>query len=55
MNMQDEKYPQKSKSISSEEANYFVHFAMRYPVLSKCAFTKVCSRLILVRTKVGRI
>ena len=32
MNMQDEKYQQKSKSISSAEPNYFVHFAMRYPV-----------------------
>ena len=30
--MQDEKYQQKSKSISSAEPNYFVHFAMRYPV-----------------------
>ena len=28
MDMQDEK----SKSISSAESNYFVHFAMRYPV-----------------------
>ena len=32
MNMQDEKYQQKSKSISLPEQNYFVHFAMRYPV-----------------------
>ena len=30
--MQDEKYQQKSKSISSAEPNYFVHFAMRHPV-----------------------
>ena len=33
MNMQDEKYQQKSKYISSAEPNYFVHFAMRYPVI----------------------
>ena len=32
MNMKDEKYQQKSKYISSAEPNYFVHFAMRYPV-----------------------
>ena len=32
MNMQDPKYQQKSISISSAEPNYFVHFAMRYPV-----------------------
>ena len=32
--MQDEKYQQKSKSISSAEPNYFVHFAMRHPVIS---------------------
>ena len=31
--MQDEKYQQKSKSISSAEPNYFVHFAMRHPVV----------------------
>ena len=30
--MQDEKYQQKSKAISSAEPNYFVHFAMRHPV-----------------------
>ena len=30
--MQDEKYQQKSQSISSAEPNYFVHFAMRHPV-----------------------
>ena len=34
MNMYDEKFQQKSKSISSAEPNYFVHFAMRYPVAS---------------------
>ena len=33
MNPQDPKYQQKSKSIPSAEPNYFVHFAMRYPVL----------------------
>ena len=33
MDMQDEKYQRKSKSISSAEPNYFVHFAMRYPVI----------------------
>ena len=30
--MLDEKYQQISKSISSAEPNYFVHFAIRYPV-----------------------
>ena len=35
MNMYDEKYQQKSQSIPSVEPNYFVHFAMRYPVLHK--------------------
>ena len=35
MNMQDPKYQQKSKCISSAEPNYFVHFAMRHPVLCK--------------------
>ena len=30
--MWDEKYQQKSKSISSAEPNYFVHFALRHPV-----------------------
>ena len=28
----EHEYQQKSKSISSAEPNYFVHFAMRYPV-----------------------
>ena len=32
MNMQYPKYQKKSKYISSAEPNYFVHFAMRYPV-----------------------
>ena len=32
MNTQDLKYQQKSKSISSPDQNYFVHFDMRYPV-----------------------
>ena len=32
MNTQDQNYHQKSRSISSAEPNYFVHFAMRYPV-----------------------
>ena len=32
MNTQDLKYQQKSKFISSPEQNYFVNFAMRYPV-----------------------
>ena len=32
MNMQDPKYWQKLKSISSPEQNYFFRFAMRYPV-----------------------
>ena len=33
MNMQDPKYQQKSKSISSPEQDYFALFAMRYPVV----------------------
>ena len=36
--MQDEKYQQKSQSISSAEPNYFVHFAMRHPVLRMYLF-----------------
>ena len=32
INMQNEKYQQKSKSISLAEPDYFVHFAMRHPV-----------------------
>ena len=32
INMQDEKYQQKSQSISSAEPNYLVHFAVRYPI-----------------------
>ena len=35
MNTKDPKYQEKSKSISSAEPNYFVHFAMRYPVGAK--------------------
>ena len=35
------KYQQKSKSISSVEPNYFVHFAMRYPVWSSVNFLQV--------------
>ena len=34
MNTQDPKYQQKSEVISSAEPNYFVHFAMRYPVVA---------------------
>ena len=37
INMQNEKYQQKSKSIPLAEPNYFVHFAMRHPVV---AYTK---------------
>ena len=33
MKTQDPKYQQKSKAISSAEANYFVHFAMKHPVV----------------------
>ena len=33
MNIQDLKYQQKSKSISSAEPNYLLQFEMRYPVL----------------------
>ena len=32
MNTQDPKYYQKSKSTSSPEQNYFLPYAMRYPV-----------------------
>ena len=35
MNTLELKYQQKSKSISSAETNYFVHFAMRYPVFAE--------------------
>ena len=42
MNTLDTKYQQKPKSISSAEPNYFVHFAMRYPVIgTKCPLTLV--------------
>ena len=33
MNLQDQKYRQKSKSISSAEPNYLSQFEMRNPVL----------------------
>ena len=33
MNTQDSKYPQISKLIASPHQNYFVPFAMRYPVV----------------------
>ena len=32
INRQDPNYQQKFKSISSQEQNYFLHFALRYPV-----------------------
>ena len=32
MNKYNQKHQQKSKSIPSAEQNYFVHFALRYPV-----------------------
>ena len=32
MNLQDQKYYQKLKSISSAEPNYLSQFEMRYPV-----------------------
>ena len=35
MNMQDPKYKQISKSMSSTEQNYLSLFAMRYPVITK--------------------
>ena len=35
MNTQDLKYQQQSKSIPLPEKNYFVHFAMRYPVAKR--------------------
>ena len=34
MNPQDPKYQQKSKAIPSADPNYFVHFAMRHPVIN---------------------
>ena len=44
MNTQYRKNQQKSKSISSAEPNYFVHFAMRYPVQDgEC---ELCERYI---------
>ena len=46
MNMQDEKYLQKSKSISSAEPNYFVHFAMRYPVIGVVGRDNVFSKIL---------
>jgi len=36
MNPQDPKYQQKSKALSPAEPNYFVHFALRHPVLVHC-------------------
>ena len=30
------KYQQKSKLITSQEQHYFVHFAIRYPVVLEC-------------------
>ena len=35
MNTQYLKHQQQSKSVPSPEQNYFVHFAMRYPVEGK--------------------
>ena len=35
MNLQDQKYCQKSKSISSAEPNYSSQFEMRYPVVAE--------------------
>ena len=53
--MQDENCQQKSKSISSADPNYFVHFAMRHPVVIETIKCKIsdfvnsntcfCSRL----------
>ena len=34
MNTYNPKHQQKSKSMPSSEQNYFVHFAMRYPVVA---------------------
>ena len=39
--MQDEKCQQKSKSISSADPNYFVHFAMRHPVVIETIKCKI--------------
>ena len=38
MNLQDQKYLKKSKSISSAETNYLSQFEMRYPVYSSLRF-----------------
>ena len=35
MNLQDQKYQKKSKSISSAEPNYLCQFEMRYPVIKE--------------------
>ena len=41
MNLQDQKYWKKSKSICSAEPNYLLQFEMRYPVVH----TKVSENL----------
>jgi hypothetical protein len=41
MKPQDPKYQQKSKAIPSAEPTYFVHFAMRHPVLGNKSQKKV--------------
>ena len=48
MNPQDPKYQQKSKAISPAEPNYFVHFAMRHPVISSNE-SHLCVHIILVQ------
>ena len=41
MNPQDPKYQLKSNAITSAEPNYFVHFAMRHPVLKNWSSAKL--------------
>ena len=48
MNQQDSKYQQKTKAISSAEPNYFVHFAMRHPVLHFWAIYQIYRYCILL-------
>ena len=45
MNMQDPKYWQKSKSMSSLGLNHFARFAMRYPGILKIDYPKACANI----------
>ena len=42
MNLQNQKYQKKSKSISSAETNYLLQFEMRYPVNAATRFITNC-------------